>query len=64
VLISQSDARSRRDARHLNGGVAVRDGIVSELAEAVPAPALDFTVRQHGTRMEAAQSDARSRRDA
>jgi hypothetical protein len=64
VLIAQSDARGHRDARHLNGGRAFGGGPIPELTEAVVAPALDFTVRQHGTRVFDAQSDDRSRRDA
>ena len=64
MVCAQSDARRVRDARNLNGGGAVRGGPIPESAEAVVAPALDFTVRQQGTRVFDAQSDARSRRDA
>ena len=59
----QSDARRRRDARHLNGVGARGPGPVPELAVAVLAPAFHRAVRQQGTRVIKALRNVRRRRD-
>jgi len=63
VRAAQSDARRRRDTGHVDGGVALRDGPVPELAVVVAPAALDRATRQQGTRVVLAQSDTRRRRD-
>ena len=58
---TQSEARRRRDARHINGGGAVGpapERPVPELAVKVVAPALHRAARQRNTRVALTQSDA------
>ena len=64
MCIAQSEARRRRDPRHVDGGGAVGGGPVPELTTGVPPSALDRAARQQGARVVmVAQSEARCRRD-
>ena len=56
--VTQSDARRRRDARHLHRGVAVGGGPVAELTLAIIAPTLHRAVVKQGTRVLVSESDA------